>query len=114
MSKKEKKRLRAQSIVAARDKVGAERKEVVITDREWEAIQKGAISNEKFDQILRNADMDKVKKLATPKPSNAMSSSKISKAKTLLANGYTYAEVAAAVGVSTTTIRDVVIEERKS
>lgn len=113
MSKKEKKRLRAQSIVTARDKVGAERKEVVITDREWEAIQKGAISNEKFDKILRNADMDKVKKLATPKPSNAMSSSKISKVKTLLDNGYTYAEVAAAVGVSTTTIRDVVIEERK-
>lgn len=113
MSKKEKKRLRSQSLVTARDMVGAKRKEVVITDREWEAIQKGAISNEKFDKILRNADMDKVKKLATPKPSNVMSSSKINKAKTLLANGYTYAEVAAAVGVSTTTIRDVVIEERK-
>ncbi|HEI0617249.1 TPA: hypothetical protein SIF56_004462 [Escherichia coli] len=106
MSPDQKKKLKTQVTAEARVKSGSKKKLVDITDREWEAIQAGAISNDKLEKILRNADMDKVKKLATPKQPKVLSSGKLSRAKTLLDNGYTYAEVAEAMGVSTTTLRN--------
>ncbi len=105
MSKDDKKKLKQRSLARARDTVGAERSEIKITEREWEAIQSRAVSTTKLTQILNNADMDVVRKLATPRPSG-MSSATASKAKSLLNKGYTYAEVAESLGVSTSTIRD--------
>ena len=105
MSKDDKKKLKARSLARARTTVGAERTEIKIDDREWEAIQARAVSPTKLNQILVNADMDVVRKHATPRPVK-MSSSGISRAKQLLNKGYTYAEVAESLGVSTSTIRD--------
>lgn len=103
MSKDDKKKLRSRALAAARVATGAKKESIKISDREWEAIQSSAISTTKLVQILNNADMDRVKKLATPRPSG-MSASKVSRARTMLSNGYTYAEVAEALGVSTSTI----------
>ena len=105
MSKDDKKKLKSRSLARARTTVGAERSEIKITDTEWEAIQARAISTTKLNQILNNADMDLVRKHATPRVSS-MTSSSISRARQLLSRGYTYAEVAEALGVSTSTIRD--------
>lgn len=105
MTPDQKKKLKAQSTASARVKVGAKKTIINITPLEWEAIQAKAISNHRLTQILNNADMDKVKKLATPKPSGSMTAAKVQRAKQLLSNGYTYAEVADAIGVSPTTIR---------
>lgn len=105
MSKDDKKKLKQRSLARARVTVGAERTEIIITDREWEAIQSKAISNTKLTQILTNADTDIVRKLATPRPSG-LSSSKVSQAKSFLDKGYTYAEVADKLGVSTSTISE--------
>lgn len=105
MSKDDKKKLKQRSLSRARTTVGAERTLVNITGKEWEAIQAKAISNTKLKQILDNADMDVVKKMATPRPPG-LSSAKASQAKSLLDRGYTYAEVAERLGVSTTTISE--------
>lgn len=107
MDKDDKKKLKSRSLARARKTVGAERSNIKITDKEWEAIQARAISSTKLKNILDNTDTDAVKKLATPKQIS-MTSAKVSRAKSLLGKGYTYAEVAEALGVSTTTIRDAI------
>lgn len=107
MSPDDKKKLKSRSLARARETVGAKKSNIVITDREWEAIQARAVSSTKLEQILNNADMDVVRKLATPRVSS-MTSAKASRAKQLLNSGYTYAEVAEALGVSTSTIRDAI------
>lgn len=105
MDKDDKKKLKTRSLARARVTVGAKREAIVITDREWEAIQSRAISATKLEQILKNTDTDVIKKLATPKQLG-MTSAKASRAKGMIGRGYTYAEVAQALGVSTSAIRD--------
>ena len=99
-----KRRIRTQEQEAARKAVGAKKKYVEITDREWDAIQAGALRKDTVSRILRNARPERVKELAMPKRNVTLSSSKLSYAKAMLRSGYTQAEVAKAIGVSTTTL----------
>jgi len=99
------KKIKAQALTDARIRTGAKKQHVDITDKEWEAIQAGAITNNKLKQILSNADLDQVKQLATPKTKRVMSSAKIAQAMLLLDRGYTQAEVAEALGVSVSTLK---------
>lgn len=106
MTKGEEKRLRQQALSAARQRFGANRQNVRvnITDREWDAIQAGAVSNSLLLRILANTDMDAVKQRALPKTEQAISTARQRRIKTLLDAGYTVAEVAESVGVSTSTV----------
>ena len=56
--------------------------------------------------VLRFADSDRVKQLATPRTEKSISLSTASRAKTMLKNGHTYAEVADALGISVSTVQD--------
>lgn len=101
------KKLKQQSLERARAEVGADSKgsKVVVTDKEWEAIQKGAISATKLNQIIYKMDSDELRKLATPKGNKlSLSPSKISGIKAMLANGYTNDEIAKRFGVSVSTV----------
>lgn len=100
------KKVQAQTLAEMRMRVGAKKQPVEITDREWEAIQAGAISNHKLNQILLNTDIEKVKALATPRPERLMSGSNLSRARAMAAAGRTQAEIAAALGVSVTTVKE--------
>ena len=102
------KKIKGQALTEARNRMGAKKPYVDITAREWEAIQSGAISNNKLESILNNTDLDKVKALATPRTALTMTPSKISRAKSMLSLGYTQAEVADALGVSASTINKAV------
>lgn len=102
----QKKKLKSQAMAGARVIVGANKTLVDVTPREWEAIQAGAISNNKLVQILQNTDMDKIKKYATPAPESKLSTAKTTRAMTLLTRGYTQAEVADAIGVSVNELRN--------
>lgn len=106
MSKKEVKKLKNQELNQARIKVGASSKDkrISISDNEWKAIQAGAISDSKLQQILRYADMDDVRQKATPRSVNELSKAKASRVKALAASGYTNAEIAKALGVSVSTV----------
>lgn len=94
----------AKRIEKAREATGAKKTRVVFTDREWEAIQKGAIPHTQVVKLLSNANEDDYKKRATPKENKAMTSAKISKAKSLSKAGYTVAEIADYLGVSPSTV----------
>ena len=104
MESSEIKKVKAQALAAARARTGAKKKRVTFTDKEWEAVQAGAISGTMLESLLSNADMDEVKKLATPRVNTVMTPAKLSRAKNLLGAGYTQAEVAAALGVPTSTL----------
>lgn len=99
-----KKKIRGQAIQNARLEVGAGKKKIEITDREWEAIQAGAITNNKLTQILNNADEDKLKDRAMPKNNKTIRDSQIALMRSMSASGYSLADIAQAVGVSPSTV----------
>ena len=101
---KELKKERQRALTQARTQVGAERQVIEITDREWETIQAGAISENKLMQILNHADIDAVRQRATPRATTELSSAKKNKISAMAASGYTTEEIAKAVGVSATTV----------
>lgn len=98
------KKVRQQQLAAARDRVGAKRNPIDISPKEWEAIQAGAISDTKLQQILRYTDIGKVRQMATPRTQKGMSSSAKSLARQLLRAGYPQSVVAERCGVSVTTL----------
>lgn len=106
MDKKDIRKASSIAIANARASVGASGKEtrIHITDKEWEAIQSGAITDSKLSQILRYADKDEVRQRATPKTATQLSPAKLSKIKSMRASGYTNAEIAEALGCSASTI----------
>lgn len=89
----------------ARHRVGASKTKVPISDRQWEAIQAGAVSKTMLGKILDNADLDRVKELATPKPKVLMDNATTARAKSLAAQGLTQAEIARVLGMSLTTLK---------
>lgn len=105
MTKDEIKKARQNAIEDARVQVGASGRgtKVNITDREWEAIQAGAISDSKLTQILRYADSDRVKELATPK-TTTISQARIARIKSMSNAGFTASEIADRLGLSSSTV----------
>lgn len=104
MTKAEIKKANQQALSASRTKVGAKRTPIDITDSEWEAIQAGAVSESKLYQIINHADIDAVRKRATPRTTTTLSTAKVTKIKAMNSSGYTTSEIAAALGVSTSTV----------
>jgi DNA-directed RNA polymerase specialized sigma24 family protein len=105
------KKVKGQALEEARLRTGAKKHLVEITDREWEAIQAGAISNDKLEKILNNTDVDKLRERATPRAKTVMTSGKTSLAKQMLSTGYTYAEIADRLGVPVSTVKSGLSEE---
>lgn len=105
MSSDDLKKIKFQALDAARLRTGAGKQRIEITDREWEAIQAGAIRNARLSDILAHTDVSRVKELATPRQKVLMSPSKINRARQLEARGYTQAEIAEAIGVSLSTLK---------
>jgi DNA invertase Pin-like site-specific DNA recombinase len=108
MSYADKRKAKGRSLVLAQVRLKARKPPIEITPREWEAIEMGAISPTRLKAILRNADMDIVRSYATPRAIRAgLSSGKTSRAKALIKSGYTAAEVARALGITVSQIRNI-------
>ena len=108
ITKKERKKQTQIALTNARAAVGASGKDVriVVTDNEWEAIQKGAVSSAFLKKIMRYADTDDLYERALPRSGNAeIPDAKQSKIKHMIANGYTQADVAKALHVSVSTVK---------
>lgn len=104
MTKAEVRKESQRALSAARVQVGAERHAISISDKEWEAIQAGAISENTLSQILNYADIDQVRKLATPRNTKTLSQAKINRIKMLSDYGYTNAQIAKDLGISSSTV----------
>lgn len=105
MDDAEEKKVKYQALEEARIRTGAKKELVEITDREWEAIQAGAITNNRLTDILKNSDLDRIRELATPRTNVVMTPTKIARAKAMANSGYTQAEIADALGVSLGTLK---------
>lgn len=113
--KDEIKKIRTQELKRARASVGTKPRNpnapnslsIKITDREWEAIQAGAISDTTLTEILKYSDMDALRQRATPKrQTRGLTSAARSRARALLNRGYTQAEVASELGISVSTLNN--------
>lgn len=105
MEKAELKKIEAQALAEARLRTGARKEQIHISDREWDAIQAGAIAPTRLKDILNNADMERVRELATPRATLTMTNAKKARAESLMSSGLTQAEVATILGVSLTTLK---------
>ena len=99
-----KSKVQAQCLEEARYRVGAKKIPIDISDRQWEAIQAGAISGTKLEDILKNTDIDKLKKRALPRTPKGISPAKLATAKMRIKNGYSAKEVANSLGISVDTL----------
>lgn len=104
--KKEIKKISSVEMQRARDSVGASgrKSKVTFTDKEWAAVQAGAISDNMLTKFLNSSDSDEIVKRAMPKNATVMTSAKMSKASAMLRSGYSYAEIAKACGVPESTV----------
>jgi hypothetical protein len=114
MSKGELKKVRGKSIVQARQMNGANKKRIKFTDEEWEAMENGAVSKSKMNEIFNNADQDSMMEHAFPKANTVMTSSRITLANSMLKSGHTIADVAEHFGVSPKTLTDAIRKEGDS
>lgn len=104
MTKAEIKKASQRALTQARTSVGAHREPIKFTDREWEAIQAGAISPSKLEQMIPKVDSDNLKQYATPRATTQLSNAKISKINAMKNSGYSTSEIAEALGVSSSTV----------
>lgn len=108
LDKGEIKKLNGLALTDARVRSGALKEKIDITDNEWAAIQSGAITTSKLKKIIDNSDVDKIRARATPRARPTMNAANIALAKDMLSSGYTAAQVAERLGVSTSTIYNAV------
>lgn len=98
------KKIKAQALNEARLRVGASRVDTTPSPKEWQAIQAGAISANKLSALLESADLEKVKEYSMPRTATGISNAQLSRARSMLSLGYTQAEVADVLGISTSTL----------
>lgn len=105
-NKKTLEKIRSAAIDDARTSVGASGRNtrIHITDKQWQAIQAGAITDSRLKSILKYTDEDELKKLAMPKKTLALSTAQQTKMRRMKTSGYTIAEIADSLGVSTSTV----------
>ena len=104
LTKKEISKIEQQELTNARAQVGAKRVKIEITDKEWNAIQAGAVSDSVLTKMLKYTDIDDLRKRATPRKANELSPGKIARLKQYASLGYTNAEIANALGISASSV----------
>ena len=104
MTGKEVKKKGQQALSRNRIKYGAQRYAISISPRQWQAIQSGAVSENLLTKILRFADQDQVRAYATPRATTSLSAGKQARIQAMRNSGYTTSQIAAALGVATSTV----------
>lgn len=101
------KKIQQRATAKYREQVGAvsrKKRSINISDREWEAIQAGAISENQLWRILNNTDVDNLRERAMPRSTTEISSAKVSRIKSMASSNYTLEQIADKLGVSKTTV----------
>ena len=105
MDKEQVGKISQQALNRARNKFGAKKQKIKISDRQWDAIQSGAITETTLKRILDNMDTDELRQRATPKASKEISNVKIAQIRAKSNSGYTQTEIAEELGLSVNTVR---------
>lgn len=97
---------------ASTGSVARSKRQIQITDREWEAIQAGAIPKTQLNKILNNSDASALRQRSMPRSTTTVSSGKVSRIKAMQASGRTISEIADSLGVSASTVSKVLRGEQ--
>lgn len=100
----EKKKISQKAMSKARREVGAARKEITLTDRQWDAINQGAVHKTTLEKIFKYANMDAVRQRALPHTNNELGKAAQARIRQMSVSGYTTNEIAKQLGVSTSTV----------
>lgn len=73
---------------------------IKITDREWQAIQAGAISENKLKQILANSDPDSLRQKAMPKKTSGLTNAQIARIRAMNNSNFTINQIAEKMNIS--------------
>ena len=95
-----------QALTKAREEVGSiarRDRNIVISDKEWEAIQAGAVSETILKRILNNSDPDVLRQRAMPKEKKTVKTATINRIKAM-SGSYTIKQIADKLGLSTSTV----------
>lgn len=114
MDAEHRKRLKGQELDYARRVMGAKKQQIKITEKQWEAINAGAISKSKLKVILDNTDSASLKAIATPRTKTVMSSARLARAKSMLAAGHLQTDVADILGVPVSTLMSAIEADKKA
>ena len=106
-----KKKISTKALTNARNQVGASRSQISLTDRQWQAINLGAINQTNLQKIFKYADMDDIRARAMPRQKNGLTPAKEAKLKAMRASGFSNAEIAESLGVSRTTVTNYIKDE---
>ena len=77
---------------------------IQITDKEWEAIQAGAISENKLKKILNNSDPATLRERAMPKAKSTLNVAQINRIKAMSASNFTLNQIAEKMNLSPSTV----------
>lgn len=105
------KKERSRQMELAREAVGAKKHSIgtkgnELTDREWEAIQAGAVTKTKLRAIIKNTDKSRLRELALPRTKTQLAPAKVARAKAMLKNGYSRADVCDMLDISESKLID--------
>lgn len=95
------------SLTKARSEVGSVSRRdraIKITDREWEAIQAGAISEAKLKKILNNSDPDSLRERAMPKSRTTLTTAQINRIKAMSNSNFTLTQIADKMNLPPSTV----------
>lgn len=106
MDKDQVRKARARELDDARAVLGASRTALAITPRQWEAIQAGAISHTPLLTLLNSASPETIREYATPRDNKGIDGVRKARAMSMLARDFTQAEIAKQLGVSVSTIAE--------
>lgn len=107
------KRLQNECIAGARLSIGAKKPTIEITPREWAAIDAGAVSSNILTEIINNTSLDTIRNYTMPRQTqrNLVSYTDECLIRSMAARpGVTQAEIADAMGLSTSTINAILNE----
>lgn len=105
------KKKKGQALAGAREKFGAKKDQITLSDKEWEAIMAGAIPKTTLNAIIENCDLDALKKRALPRDTS-ISDSKKARIASLSTTGWTIKQIAERTGLSESSVSKVLKEQR--
>ena len=96
-------KLSQRSMSKYREQVGAatrRERNITITDRQWEAIQAGAISENKLKTILANSDPDSLRQKAMPRKTSGLTNAQVARIRAMNNSNFTINQIAEKMNVS--------------
>lgn len=113
MDRADLKKKKGQALAAGREKFGASKQYIKISDYEWEAIMAGAIPSSKLDSIIANSDLDVLKEKAIPR-TNGITKSQEARISALESSGWTIKQIADRLDISESSVTKYMSNERRS